>query len=341
MKRFHVLFTIAILTVVLAVSCSTSKNSGHQIPGKLEAYEEYSTPYVVQNDGKLHFYFMASMGLKTGDASDDSHKWGDSCLIVFPDGKTMLVDAGMGEYAPLLALNLMKMGVRKLDYVLITHPHNDHAAGIYNAGNTILQYFEVGKCYYNGLYNSAWSNLTQLEDILDSYKVPRQILREGDRFEVSGVSFTVINPPDGEAGRILTLTPDINNSSIVFRLDYGSFSALFTGDIYAAKEWDLVARYPEVLDVDLLKVPHHGHNTSSTREFGAAVTPTLAVSTGYVAMDLNTYMSYTRTGSEVLMDYCDGYVHVWSDGTGLEYEHSKERTVRLYKGYGPEAFAGL
>lgn len=341
MKRLLTLTAILLLAVVLAVSCGTGKVPERTIPEKLEAYEQYSTPYVVQNDGKLHFYFMASMGLKVGDPSGDAQKWGDSCLIVFPNGQTMLVDAGMGNYAPLLALNLMKMGVWELDYIFITHPHNDHAAGIYNGANTILQYFKVGKCYYNGTYNSSWGSITQMEDMLDIFNVPREILKEGDSFEVSGVSFRIINPPEGEAGKIMSLTPDVNNDSLVFRLDYGDFSALFTGDIYAAKEWELVAKYPEVLDVDLLKIPHHGHNTSSTRDFSAAVTPVLAVGTGHVAMDLNTYMSYTRTGSEVLMDYCDGYIHVWSDGTGLEYEHSKERTVRLYIGYGPEAFANL
>lgn len=335
MKRFFGFCLVGILAVLVLVSCATAK-----IPAELLAYEQYSTPYQLKNDGNLHFYFMASMGMKMTNTDGDAQKWGDSCLILLPDGETVLVDAGMADYAPLLALNLMKMGVSRIDYIIITHPHNDHAAGIYNREKTILQYFEVGKCYYNGAYNNSWSNIHQLEDILDDYGVPREVLKEGDELELGGVSFRILNPPADVAGAVYTLTPDVNNSSIVFRMDYGDFSALFTGDIYAAKEWDLVERFPELLDVDLLKVPHHGHNTSSTREFGAAVTPKLAVATSHVAMDLNSYMSYTRTGSQVLMDFCDGYVHVWSDGTGLDYEHSKERTIRMYVGYGPEAFAG-
>lgn len=335
MKRFLGFALIGILAVLIVVSCASTA-----VPKELLSYEQYSTPYRLNKDGNLHFYFMASMGMKMTNTDSDAQKWGDSCLILLPDGQTVLVDAGMADYAPLLALNLMKMGVRKIDCVIITHPHNDHAAGIYNREKTILQYFEVGKCYYNGAYNNSWADIHQMEDILDDYGVPREVLKEGDEFELGGVSFRVLNPPADVAGTVYTQTPDVNNSSLVIRMDYGGFSALFTGDIYAAKEWDLVERFPELLDVDLLKVPHHGHNTSSTREFGAAVTPKLAVATSYVAMDLNCYMSYTRTGSVVLMDFCDGYVHVWSDGTGLDYEHSKERTVRTYNGYGPEAFAG-
>lgn len=328
-----ILFAISIILLLIAVSCSSTK-----IPEKLLAYEEYSTNYVIPKDGKLHFYFMASKGMKMENADEEKDKWGDSCLIVLPDGQTMLVDAAMSDYAPLLALNLMKMGVEKIDYLVITHPHNDHAAGIYNKTNTILQYFTVGQCYYTGIYNSGWDNIHMLEDMLDKYGVPRQVLKKGDSLDIGGVHFTIINPPAEDVGKTFSSTPDINNSSLVFRMDYGSFSALFTGDIYMVREWELVKEFGDVLDVDLLKIPHHGHNTSSTTEFGAATSPKVAVATGHAVIDTTNYMNYTRTGSRVYMDYLDDYIHVWSDGTGVDWETSKVRTVKKYNAYEAEAF---
>ena len=126
------------------------------------------------------------------------------------------------------------------------------------------------------------------------------------------------------------MTPDINNNSIVLRIDYGDFSALFTGDIYMLKENELVKEKPELLDVDLLKIPHHGHTTSNGRRFGDAVTPQLAVATGRIVLDSSVYYNYTKHGSKVLMDYCDGYIHVTTDGSEISWEHSRERTIDYY-----------
>lgn len=132
---------------------------------------------------------------------------------------------------------------------------------------------------------------------------------------------------------------DVNNSSMVLRMDYGEFSALFTGDIYAAKEAQLVAAYSDVLDVDLLKIPHHGYSTSNTTAFANATSPVVAVATGYVQMPVSICNNYRKSGAQVLFDYVDGYIHVWSDVMqNIGWETSKERTGLFQERYGRAEF---
>ena len=91
--------------------------------------------------------------------------------------------------------------------------------------------------------------------------------------------------------------------------------------------------YGDKLDTDLLKIPHHGAMSSSSEVFANAVTPKVAVATGYQAMAAQLYARYTATGSKVYLDFCDGYVHVTSDGKALTWETSRERSTDAYDKY--------
>ena len=99
-------------------------------------YTDYMAPWTTdviaqaKADGKIHYYFMASEKLWLRK-SHDNEKWGDSCLVVFPDGQTMLIDSGYQDMGLLIAKNLRQMGVTKLDHLVITHPHLDHYGGAF------------------------------------------------------------------------------------------------------------------------------------------------------------------------------------------------------------------
>ena len=81
------------------------------------------------------------------------------------------------------------------------------------------------------------------------------------------------------------------------------------------------------LDVDVLKIPHHGRQTSSSDDFINAVTPKVAVATGAIIMEPDIYSHYARTGAAVYMDVYDGYVKVTMDGTNVSTEYSRDRGV--------------
>ena len=104
--------------------------------------------------------FMSGEGLEIKSEADTAFaesKWGDSALIAFPNGQTMLIDAGMQDYAQLLVLNLQSLGVTKLDYVVASHRHNDHIGGLTSQKGPLYN-FEIGQIYSSGIYNSNSSN---------------------------------------------------------------------------------------------------------------------------------------------------------------------------------------
>ena len=94
-------------------------------------------------------------------------------------------------------------------------------------------------------------------------------------------------------------------------------------------------KYGEFLDVDLLKIPHHGHPTSTSEQFVSATTPEVAVGLGHVLLGTNKYSNLLKNGAKaVLMDIADGYIHVWSDGKSeIQWETSRERTLTNYERY--------
>ena len=105
------------------------------------------------------------------------------------------------------------------------------------------------------------------------------------------------------------------------------------GDLYRVGEQRLIKAQGSALDVDLVKIPHHGENTSSSADFGEAVNAEIAVATGYMVMSQGDYYAYSKHGTQVLMDYTDGYIHIsgLADGS-VQWETSRERTTDFYAG---------
>jgi competence protein ComEC len=209
---------------------------------------------------------------------------GESTLITFPDGRRMLLDGGgsardggidVGER--LLAPALRKLGVRKLDWIVLTHPHPDHLQGLkYVAAN-----FPVGE-FWEGIGDDGNKDYRELCRIIAERKIPvRRITDTTPTITVADVRIEALAPigssviyRNGEAG-------DPNNDSVVLRLAIGTFSALFTGDIGAETESQLLS-HPEKLNCTLLKIPHHGSRFSSTAPFLDAASPRIAlIGAGY------------------------------------------------------------
>lgn len=294
-----------------------------------EELKQYLSPWELdvcaeaQKNNSIHYYFMCSKGLFMDETELYPYKWGDSCLVVFPDGKTMLIDTGMQNYAPVLVENLRRMKIKRLDYVVFSHQHNDHTFGALKEGG-IFDHFEIGQVYWNGIYNSNWVT-TSVEQVCKDKKIPLQILKRGDTLDLGAVKAEVLWPKEEMVGKTLDNTEDLNNNSIVIRLDYKEHASLFTGDLYTQGESDILETNPEKLDVDLVKVCHHGHNTSSSSSFIGAVSPKVAVSTGYQPAISRILSAYENIGATYLDDQYYGYIHVVSDGTELEYDTAISR----------------
>lgn len=319
MKR---LFALMLVAALLLTGCAGGR------PGETTEATEAAvdiSPYLspwetpIQADGKLHYYFMSGAGMIINPEHSTPEKWGDSCLIVMPDGTTMLVDSGQRPYAPVLVENLRRMGIEKLDYVMISHSHSDHIYGLTD-DKGVLANIPIGEVFISGVYNGGLDNPYLVDDLCKEKGIPVRTLKKGDVLSFGDVRMEVIWPKNEMVGQVIQGTELVNNESLVVRFDYKEHSSLFTGDLYAAGEAELLQesiQRIDLLDVDLLKIPHHGHNTSSTVSFVMAVKPEIAVAMGYCNMASAIRNAYLMSSTDVVMDRTNGYVHISTDGQSM------------------------
>ena len=176
---------------------------------------------------------------------------GDCFHLKYPDGKSGLIDAGGTIYQDndlfigknLIARYLWETGVKKLEYLLITHPEKDHYAGY----AFLDRAFPIKNLYYH--------------DSHSSYRTSRLRLSAGDSFTVGGVHHQVLWPEEGYGKE-----DNLNDRALVILLTYGHFRMLFTGDISADIEKILLKKY-QLTGIKILKAAHHGSRFSSCRAF--------------------------------------------------------------------------
>lgn len=189
----------------------------------------------------------------------------DSILIQTPNGKNMLIDAGNNNDGSKVVSYLQNLGITKLDIIAGTHPHEDHVGGM----DTVINMLQVGKVYMP----KVTSNTKTFEDVITAIKNKGLNITTptpGTTVDLDSSVKLEILAPNGNTYE------DLNNYSIVFKLTYGSKSFLFTGDAEDVSEREMLAKGYN-LKADVLKVGHHGSNSSTTSEFLSAVAPQYAV----------------------------------------------------------------
>ena len=192
---------------------------------------------------------------------------GDSTLIESPNGKFMLIDAGTSQSARKVCDYLQSRGVSEIEYLIFTHPHEDHIGG----GVKAVENFSVK----NVLMTKKAANSAIYERLIDALLQSKE--QNGTKITAPAVSD--IYAFDGAEFEILSAdgdNSDSNNSSIVLRLTYGDCSFMFTGDAEKSIEKSIVSSKKDIGCV-LLKCGHHGSSTSNSTEFLQAVCPSAAV----------------------------------------------------------------
>lgn len=205
---------------------------------------------------------------------------GDAILLELPGGKAMLIDGGpaaapeqgregydAGESVILPALR--QRGIRRLDWVVLTHPHQDHAGGL----PAVLRALPVGLLIEDGMDGSAPA-LRELEAVAAERGVPAVVVQSGQLLDLgAGATAQILAPPNP---LFHDTRSDENANSVVLLVSYRGARLLLTGDMEAVGEEWLLAQGVDVR-ADFLKVAHHGSGYSSTSEFLAAVQPRYAV----------------------------------------------------------------
>ena len=211
----------------------------------IKTSKEITSDFISDDQTSLKVYFF-----DVGQA--------DSMLIQ-NNGENMLIDAGNNEDGEMLVDNLKTLGVEKIDYLVGTHPHEDHIGGM----DDIINNFSIGKIFMP----SVTTNTKTFEDVIDAAKnkgLQIETPKTGDEFTVGSANCSVVYVGDDKE--------NLNLSSIIIKLNYNNLSYLFTGDAEAEIENKI-----DVGKINILKVAHHGSDTSSSEKFVKETAPEVAI----------------------------------------------------------------
>lgn len=218
---------------------------------------------------------------------------GDSILLITPEGKTLLMDAGgmpgnvrsdfdVGE--EVVSPYLWSRGFQHLDVIAASHAHSDHIGGM----RSVIANFHPQELWYG--VESPAPGFKEVEQTARAFGLRLRHFSSGETLEFGGVHIRVLNPQPGWE------THDVDDQSLVLRLQYGNTSALLVGDAHKRIEDFLVHENPQA---DFLKIGHHGSATSSSPEFLEAVNPRFAVaSVGF-------YNSFGHPRQEVMQRFAE------------------------------------
>ena len=190
----------------------------------------------------------------------------DSILIQTPQGKNILMDAGNTADYSVIKACLDAAGVRRLDVVVATHPHEDHIGSM----ASVIKAYDIGKIYMP----KAATTTKTFENLLMAIKekgLKASEAKGGITIETgdSLITAEILAPNSSDYD-------DMNDWSAVIKLSYGKTSFLFTGDAEDVSEKEMLSKKYD-LKADVLKIGHHGSSSSTTAEFLSAVSPKYAV----------------------------------------------------------------
>ena len=192
----------------------------------------------------------------------------DSIFILLPTGQTMLIDAGNPKDGATVAGYLEAEGVARIDYLIGTHPHADHIGGM----PSVLERYEIGAVYLPAL--DAGFKKSKTYESMEA-----QIKRKNVPVLTAEGGITVIEKENLKAAFVAPNSGKYtseNNYSAVLRITYGDTTFLLTGDAERESEAEMLSKGYD-LEADVLKVGHHGSDTSSSPEFIAKVKPKYAI----------------------------------------------------------------
>ncbi|MCI6284553.1 ComEC/Rec2 family competence protein [Selenomonas sp.] len=251
---------------------------------------------------------------------------GDAILIETPE-QTVLVDTSDVDERDKLKKELKKAGVKNIDKVILTHPHADHIGGM----DVLFDgEYKIGMIYDNGMPSTSKLFTGYLKKA-KAQGVKRQGLKAGDvldlgggaRFEVLSLGADLV-----KQGQAKGYKHDPNNESVVGRLVFGSFTMLFTGDAEKETEAAILQSHRDGVKSLVLKAPHHGSHTSSSKAYLDAVQPEVClISCGagndYGHPHKETLAAYKKIKANVFETDKNGTITITTDGKTYDVKGEK------------------
>lgn len=291
---------IIILTVLFIAGCSkapSEKATTKQTTPQAQTQETQKRPEL-----KVHFLDVVQ---------------GDCILVQFPGGQNMLVDAGKNDSANTIVSYLKKTGVSKIDYLIGTHPHEDHIGSM----DTVIKTFQIGEVYMP----RATTTTKTFRDVLAAIKdkgLKITTAKAGvNIMKADNLTADIIAPHKGEY-------ESLNNHSAVIKITYDHVSFLLTGDAEEQSEFEMLASSVVSPKADVLKVGHHGSKSSTSAGFLQAVSPKYAVisvgaNNDYHHPHKGTIDKLKKAGVEVLRTDEKGTILFVTNGKDISYSISK------------------
>lgn len=239
---------------------------------------------------------------------------GDAILIEAPGGHEVLIDGGPGRKVLSELGQVLPFYDRNLDLVIATHPDADHIGGL----PLVLENYRVAG-FLAPEVACRTALCSELEKEVTNLGLRKLVAARGEEILLGGGATLEILSPDGPV-----LGSDTNLASVVARLSFGQTTFLFTGDAPQVVERRLIAKDGTKLDVDVLKVGHHGSDTSSVPDFLALTSPQLAViSVGaknrYGHPKASVLEELKKAGAEIWRTDEQGRLKIISDGEKITW----------------------
>ena len=234
----------------------------------------------------------------------------DSILIQNKD-EVMLIDAGTNEAGKTVVDYLKNKGISQIDYLIGTHPHEDHIGGM----DDVIEAFDIKQIYMPKMETTTKTFKDVLTAISNkNLKITQP--NKGTQIELGEAKCEFMTEP-------IIDKDNINLSSLVIRLEFGNNSFLFMGD--AEKENEETITWPKT---DVLKVGHHGSNTSSSQEFIEQVQPKYSVimveeDNSYNLPKQETIDKLEEAGSKIYRTNENGTIEITSDGNEIKVSTEK------------------
>lgn len=238
---------------------------------------------------------------------------GDSIFIELPNNETMLIDAAESYQSENIINYLKNLNYQKIDYVIGTHPHTDHIGGLKDIINT----FEIGKIYMPKVVSTTKTYESLLMAIKDKNLKINTAKAGTSIIDTDTLKINILAPNNS------TYT-ELNNYSVVTKITYGTTKFLFMGDAEKLSENEI----KENVTADVIKIGHHGSNTSSSIDFIKKVNAKY----GIISVGLNnkynlpkeeTITNWENSGTKIYLTSTNGTIRASSDGTNIKIESEK------------------
>lgn len=238
---------------------------------------------------------------------------GDSIFIELPNNETMLIDAAESYQSENIINYLKNLNYQKIDYVIGTHPHTDHIGGLKDIINT----FEIGKIYMPKVVSTTNTYESLLMAIKDKNLKINTAKAGTSIIDTDTLKINILAPNN-------SIYTELNNYSVVTKITYGTTKFLFMGDAEKLSENEI----KENVTADVIKIGHHGSNTSSSIDFIKKVNAKY----GIISVGLNnkynlpkeeTITNWENSGTKIYLTSTNGTIRASSDGTNIKIESEK------------------